>query len=120
VLGKLTDWLGSSISGYAPGCLDGPPCTQVDIASAVSVASKADLVIMVLGEKSTDNSNYGDTGREGNDRRNVTLPGLQSQLVQAILALDKPVVAIIISGGMLVVSHTLLTLSDRLFRVCKR
>ena len=99
VFDKLTDWLGPSALSYSPGCLDGPPCSKVDIASAVDVASKAELVILVLGEKSTDNSDYGDTGREGTDRQQVTLPGLQSQLVQAILALNKPVVAIIISGG---------------------
>eukprot|EP00730_Choanoeca_flexa_P016201 TRINITY_DN7606_c0_g1_i3.p1 TRINITY_DN7606_c0_g1~~TRINITY_DN7606_c0_g1_i3.p1 ORF type:complete len:786 (+),score=190.70 TRINITY_DN7606_c0_g1_i3:3-2360(+) len=84
---------------YAPGCLDGPPCTSLDLSSAVQAAQQADVIVLVLGEKATDNCNYGNTNSEGTDRQTACLPGSQTELVKTMLNVSKPVIAIIISGG---------------------
>ena len=36
---------------------------------------------------------------QGHDRANTTLPGLQPELVKAVLALNKPTVLVLVHGG---------------------
>lgn len=64
------------------------------IAEAVSVARGADVVLLCLG---IDRSIEG----EGQDRVDITLPGLQPMFAKAILALNKPTVLILTNGGSL-------------------
>eukprot|EP01052_Picozoa_sp_SAG31_P021150 SAG31_NODE_1620_length_7725_cov_1.520850_8_plen_384_part_00 len=63
-----------------------------DIAAAVEQAKAADTVVMVMGIGQ-------DQEREGQDRYNTTLPGLQTKLANAVLALGKPTVLVLIHGG---------------------
>ncbi len=62
-----------------------------NIASAVTVAKAADVVIMGLGE------HVGISG-EGHDRSNLDLPGNQEQLLEAVVATGKPVVLVLENG----------------------
>lgn len=82
---------------YAQGC---PAWTaqNSDIPQAVQVAQKADLVILVLGEP------YEVTG-ESRNRTNLSLPGSQLRLAQAIIATGKPVVTVLMNGRPLTISE---------------
>ncbi len=80
---------------HARGCdnLDG------DISGfdeACEIAQRADAVILVLGDRSglTPECTTGET----RDSAHLRLPGVQEDLVKAVLAIGKPVAAVLISG----------------------
>jgi beta-glucosidase len=62
-----------------------------DIATAVTVAKNADVVLMGLGE------HQGISG-EGFDRSELGLPGNQEQLLETVVATGKPVVLVLENG----------------------
>jgi beta-glucosidase len=62
-----------------------------DIPAAVAVAKNADVAILALGER------QGISG-EGFDRSNLDLPGNQEQLLEAVVAVGKPVVLVLENG----------------------
>lgn len=65
---------------------------------AASVAASADAVVLVVGIDQTVES-------EGHDRTQITLPGLQNQLIEAVVGnATGPVVVVIMAGGPLDVS----------------
>jgi beta-glucosidase len=64
---------------------------------AVRVARNADVVIMVLGE-------HRDMSAEARNRTSLDLPGVQQPLAEAIVALGKPTVAVLMNGRPLSVS----------------
>lgn len=61
------------------------------IPEAVAAAEKADVVILAVGEE------YWMSGESGSIS-NITLPGAQSQLIDAIDKVGKPVVSVVFSG----------------------
>ena len=66
------------------------------IAKAVKVASKADVVVMVLGDCSTSETitNVRKTSGENYDWATLELPGKQQELLEAVCATGKPVVLV--------------------------
>jgi len=60
-------------------------------AEAVAVARRADVVIVVVGERADE------TG-EAASRASLDLPGVQQQLIEAVYETGKPIVAVIMSG----------------------
>jgi len=69
---------------FAPGCTQaakGPKCINISSAAmqaATAAMAGADVVILTIGEKTTDNDNDGhNTGGEGSDRSSIGLPGQQ-------------------------------------------
>lgn len=80
---------------YAAGCtVEGPD--TAGFAEAVAVAEDADVAIVVVGDRA------GLFGRgtvgEGNDADSLELPGVQRQLVEAIVATGTPVVLVLLTG----------------------
>jgi beta-glucosidase len=61
------------------------------IAEAVAVAERADVVLLVVGE-------HHDMSAEARNRTSLDLPGGQEELVRAIHATGKPVVAVLMNG----------------------
>jgi len=61
------------------------------IKDAVSVASKADVVVAVLGESSAWSG-------EASSRADISIPLLQENLLKALVATGKPVVLVLING----------------------
>ncbi|MDA3930978.1 MAG: beta-glucosidase BglX [Prolixibacteraceae bacterium] len=61
------------------------------IDEAVAVARKADVVVLAVGEE------YWMSG-EGASVSEITLPGSQNELIQALARINKPVVAVLING----------------------
>ena len=62
------------------------------IAPAVATASKADVVVLMMGY---DENNEG----EDNDRYLITLLGQQTKLISAVLAVGKPTVLVLMNGA---------------------
>jgi len=63
---------------------------------AISIAGQADVVILVLGDKSGLAPDC--TTGETRDRADLGLPGVQEELAKAIVAVGKRVVAVLING----------------------
>lgn len=79
----------------AQGCdILGP--STAGFAEAVEVARRAEVAVVVVGERSglVD----GCTSGESVDRADLGLPGVQQQLVEAIVATGTPVVVVLING----------------------
>jgi len=80
---------------YAEGCAINTTSTA-GFAAAVAAAKAADYVVLVLGIDET-------IEKEGHDRIQITLPGVQEQFVQAILATGKPTAMVLINGGIVAI-----------------
>jgi len=93
---------------YAEGCrrqgleVDGLQRAG-NISEAVSVAQRADAVVLCLGLSADIEGEQGDAGNSeaAGDRVDLALPGLQTRLLQAIVELGKPTVLVIIAGSAL-------------------
>jgi beta-glucosidase len=80
-----------------PGC----PITgegASDIPAAVAAARDADVVVLVLGESA-------DMSGEARSRAHLGLPGRQEELLDAVAATGKPLVAVLMTGRPLVIPH---------------
>lgn len=64
---------------------------DADIARAVAAASKAEAVVLVVGEN-------GDMSGEARSRASIDLPGRQAELALAVLALGKPTAVVLMAG----------------------
>jgi beta-glucosidase len=94
VLDALRERFGAKVS-YARGCdITGPSTTG--FAEAVDLAAAAGVAVMVMGDKSglTDDCTSG----EFRDRASFDLPGVQEQLVRAVVATGTPVVLVLVVG----------------------
>ncbi|MFZ6677556.1 glycoside hydrolase family 3 N-terminal domain-containing protein [Undibacterium sp. Tian12W] len=79
---------------FAQGC--DVVCTTTDgFAAALAAADKADTILLVLGES-------WDLSGEAKSRTDLGLPGLQTQLFEALRAKGKPVTVVIMAGRPLV------------------
>ncbi|MFF3379501.1 glycoside hydrolase family 3 N-terminal domain-containing protein [Streptomyces sp. NPDC002680] len=91
----LTEELPSVYWEFAQGC----PIRDEDrtgIPAAVAATSAADLTVLVVGDKA---GMFGiGTSGEGCDVEDLRLPGVQEELVEAVLATGKPVVLVVSSG----------------------
>ena len=83
---------------YAKGCdIEGD--NQDGFAEALRVAKQADVVILSIGERR-------DMTGEAKSRSNITIPGVQEDLLKAMLSTGKPVVVLINAGRPLVFNYT--------------
>ena len=80
---------------YAPGCaVEGTD--RSGFAAAVALAQASDLVVVVAGDQA---GLFGrGTSGEGNDSDDLELPGVQRQLVEALVASGVPVVLVLVTG----------------------
>jgi beta-glucosidase len=75
---------------YAQGC--DTTCTDTSgFAAAVSAAQASDVTVVVVGEPAADSG-------EASSRSDISLPGRQLALVQAIAATGKPYVVVLMNG----------------------
>ena len=80
---------------YAKGC-DVSSKDQSGFAEAVELAKVSDVAVVVLGHKS--GLAYDCTTGEFRDSTDLGLPGMQAELLQAILETGKPIVLVLING----------------------
>lgn len=93
---------------YSQGCkLTG---TQGDgivrsavISEAISMAQRADVVVLCLGLSADIEGEQGDVGNSeaSGDKTSLDLPGLQQELMEKVVAVGKPTVLVLISGSAL-------------------
>jgi beta-xylosidase len=85
---------GATLS-HAKGC-DVRTADRSGIAAAVACADQADLVVAVVGDEA---GLFGrGTSGEGCDAASLRLPGVQQDLVEALIATGRPVVLVAITG----------------------
>ncbi len=98
---------------YSEGChlckdrIQGLSCGNDRMAEAKAVADASDVVVAVMG---LDASLEGEEGDEGNefasgDKPNLSLPGLQEDVLKALVESGKPVVLIVLSGSALAIKY---------------
>jgi beta-xylosidase len=94
VLDALRGRLGDQVM-FAPGCGVLDP-SRDGFAEAVRVAAEADVAVLVMGDKAglTDDCTSG----EFRDRTSFDLPGVQEELVRAVLETGTPVVLVLVAG----------------------
>jgi len=98
LLTALRELSGSAID-YQPGAAPRGDDAS-GIPAAVTAAKAADVVLLVIGEDF-------DHSAEARSRSEITLPGVQSQLAQAVLATGKPVVVVLMNGRPLALADIL-------------
>jgi beta-glucosidase len=94
VFSALRERLGSRVA-YERGC-DVNTDDRSGFDAAVALAASSSVAVMVMGDRSglTDDSTTG----EGRDRASLDLPGLQEELVRAVVATGTPVVLVLVAG----------------------
>lgn len=88
---------------YSPTASVNDVYTDAQIARAVAVAQRADVVVFLTGtnyEKPADHA----TGTEGHDRWQLTLPGNQEAMLEALYAANPNTVLVLESGSSLDIS----------------
>jgi beta-glucosidase len=65
-------------------------------ADAVALAARSDVAVMVMGDKAGLTSDC--TSGESRDRASLDLPGVQEDLVRAVVATGTPVVVVLVAG----------------------
>jgi beta-glucosidase len=94
VLAALRDELGGAVT-YARGCAVADD-DRTGFAEAVAAAAAADVAIVVGGDQA---GLFGrGTSGEGCDADSLELPGVQRELVEAVLATGTPVVLVLLTG----------------------
>ncbi|BCB79694.1 glycoside hydrolase family 3 N-terminal domain-containing protein [Phytohabitans flavus] len=80
---------------YVPGCaITGDDRTGID--GAAAVAAESDVCVVAVGDRA---GLFGrGTSGEGCDAADLRLPGVQTELVHAVLATGTPVVLVLLSG----------------------
>lgn len=82
---------------YARGC-DIEGNDRSGFAEAIAVARQSDVIIVSIGERR-------DMSGEAKSRSNISIPGVQEELVKELLATGKPVVVLINAGRPLVFNY---------------
>ena len=90
--------VGDSKLLYAKGC-NINDSSKVGFDEAMSVAKDADIIIMSVGEAR-------DMTGEAKSKSNIHLPGVQEELIKAIMATGKPVIVLISAGRPLIFNWT--------------
>lgn len=83
---------------YAEGC-GITDTSKAGFDEAYKTAMQADVVVMAMGERA-------DMTGEAKSRSDISLPGVQEQLIQKIMATGKPVVVLLMAGRPMVFNWT--------------
>ena len=95
LLSALRRELPAAELNYARGCPIQEP-SRAGIGEAVEAARSAELAIVAVGDRA---GIFGDgTSGEGNDAEDLNLPGVQAELVEAILETGTTTVLVVVSG----------------------
>ena len=84
-----------TVVNYAEGCDISAP-DRSGFAAAVAAAQASSVAVLVMGGRSGQDIN--NTGGECRDRATLDLPGVQNELVQAIIDTGTPVVLVLVDG----------------------
>jgi beta-glucosidase len=75
-------------------------------AEAVSVAERADVVVMCMGLDATIEGEEGDVSNEyaSGDKKHLNLPGVQQDLIEEVYKTGKPIILVLLAGSALSVT----------------
>lgn len=90
ILDELKAYNGEENVIYSEGCKKMGD-DRSGFAAAISAARRADKIVMVIGESA-------DWCGEASSRTNIDIPGVQTELLQKIKALNKPIVVVLMNG----------------------
>ena len=97
---EITYVRGPKLAEKAPGFHEHTTINSTDrkgFDEAVAAAKNAETVVMMLGE-------YGMQSGEGRSRSNIDLPGLQQELLEAVMAVNKNVILVLSNGRPLAIT----------------
>ncbi len=83
---------------YAKGC-EIMDTSKAGFAEAITTAQQSDIIVMYVGE-------HRSMSGEAKSKSNIHLPGVQEELIKAVMATGKPVVVIIGAGRPLIFNWT--------------
>ncbi|RYY45988.1 MAG: beta-glucosidase BglX [Chitinophagaceae bacterium] len=83
---------------YAKGC-GITDSSKAGFEEAMAVAAQSDIIVFTAGEKR-------DMSGEAKSRSNIGFPGVQEELIKALIATGKPVVVLVAAGRPLVFNYT--------------
>jgi beta-glucosidase len=97
---------------YTQGChlyrdkIGGLSAVKDGFAEAVSIAERADVVVMCMGLDAGIEGEEGDVSNEyaSGDKKHLNLPGVQQDLLEAVQKTGKPVILVLLSGSALAVT----------------
>lgn len=97
---------------YSEGChlykdkVENLAMSKDRFAEAVSIAEKADVVVMCLGLDASIEGEEGDASNEyaSGDKNHLNLPGLQQELLEAVHKTGTPIILVLLSGSALAVT----------------
>jgi beta-glucosidase-like glycosyl hydrolase len=82
---------------YSQGCAVNSTSTA-GFDAAIAAAKASDYVVLIIGIDQT-------IEREGYDRIDITLPGVQEQFAKMVIAVGKPTVVVLINGGIVAIDN---------------
>lgn len=94
ILDALRERFGPAVE-FAQGCAVNDDSTE-GFAEAVALAARSDVAVMVMGDKSGLTNDC--TSGESRDRASLDLPGVQEELVRAVVSTGTPVVVVLVAG----------------------
>ena len=97
-LQALTEMYGKDAVVYAPGLEYSRDKNEQGIAEAVEAAKNADVVVMVAGEEAV-------LSGEAHSRADISLPGAQTKMIEALKATGKPLVLVIMTGRPMTIAY---------------
>lgn len=89
--GMSVEYVDGCVTNTTDGCFCCTPSSS-NFADAVALASAADVAVVALGLDATVEA-------AGIDRSSLELPGVQMDLLEALLKTDTPVVVVLVNGG---------------------
>ena len=110
ILEGIHDEVGEEIRVYySEGChlykdkVEGLALPGDRISEAVSVAKRSDVAVLCLGLDSTIEGEQGDTGNSqaAGDKNDLSLPGKQQELLEAVIKTGTPVIVVLGTGSAL-------------------
>ncbi len=90
-LQAIRSFLGEEKVNYAPGMEISRTLTKEGFANAIKAAKSSDVVLLFLGEESI-------LSGESHCRADISLPGIQDELIEALSKTGKPIVGIVLAG----------------------
>jgi beta-glucosidase len=94
ILEAMRERFGSLVS-FARGCdVEGP--SRAGFEEAVELAARSDVAVLVMGDKAGLGADC--TSGEFRDRASLDLPGVQEELIRAVVATGTPVVLVLVTG----------------------
>lgn len=97
-LAALQEMYGKKNIIFAPGLAYSRDKDSKGIAAAVDAAKKADVVVMFAGEEAV-------LSGEAHCRADISLPGAQTEMIEALKATGKPLVLVVMTGRPMTIGY---------------